>query len=157
MWFTKEAHAKNAELLETLLAFTGIDEDNIEFSYGFEVDSMMQISKRDLPQEQASQLLLLEEYVEMANAPFWEDRDLHDPVFVRIGLPARWNHNEGTFHLSHFILFLYDPDLVDMPPEQFALETAELRDDILSYTGISPGLITFSPFPQPEQGFPYPN
>jgi len=129
-------HYENERLREVLLAFTGIDAGNIDFELSGMVIAGWAPTRRDLTPEQSMYLDNLEAFMLSANAPFWYDKYLHDPVIVRIGLDGDWNFNTNVFHLSYFNIMLYDPSLLDLSEAEFERRTATLKEEIITITGV---------------------
>jgi len=140
----REGHEVNEELIETLLLFTGIDRDNINIEAHGEVFFGWTPTRTNLTHEQNTQLDALEVFKATVNAPFWNDRYLYDPVIVNIGLDGDWNYGSNLFNLTNFIVFLYDPELLDLTDSETTLHTASLREDIITSTGVEN--ITFRVF-----------
>ncbi|MCL2386254.1 MAG: hypothetical protein FWC89_01775 [Defluviitaleaceae bacterium] len=138
--FTSEEHANNEELLEVILAFTQIPHDEIETQTVALLYTGNQRSASDLTREERLDLRALESYKEEANAPFWYNRYLYDPVILRIRLPhcGHWTRQLGGYYGSspNFVLYLYDPDLLNLTPEEFAERTATFKEEIKSATGV---------------------
>ncbi|MCL2356760.1 MAG: hypothetical protein FWC70_06345 [Defluviitaleaceae bacterium] len=122
-----EKFAGNSDLEETLLFFTGISRDNIDFGVCEGRIFGWTPTRQNLTPEQNADLDALEAFKREANAPFWADRDIHDPVIVRIGFDGDWNFDTGQFYLTNFAVFLYDPDLTQI---------SALKDEIISATGV---------------------
>jgi len=131
-----EEHTNNEELKETLLFFTGIDKDNIDFEVAGEFIFGWTPTRADLTPEQNIDLDALEPFKSAANAPFWHDRYLHDPVIVSIGLDGEWDFNTNLFSLTGFDIFLYDPDLLDLTDDEIIQRTATIKSEIMSVTGV---------------------
>ena len=129
-------HYANDELRETFFIFTGIDRDNVDFEIAGEIVVGWTPTRNNLTPEQNMDFDALEAFKATANAPFWNDRYLHDPVIVNIGLDGRWNYDTGNFTLTQFIVALYDPELLDMTAEEAALRNTPLREEIIAATGV---------------------
>ncbi|MCL2386253.1 MAG: membrane lipoprotein lipid attachment site-containing protein [Defluviitaleaceae bacterium] len=145
MGFSSEEHAENEELMEVLLAFTQIPRNEIEILGGVSrAYRGFQRMRDDLNEEEKRDLLALEAYKETANAPFWQNRDLHDPVIVRIEFPhsgrsrnaIRMADGSPVFNPNSFILYLYDPDLLGLTIEEIAERTSALKEEITAATGV---------------------
>lgn len=131
-----EEFAGNEELKETFLLFTGISRDNVDFEVAGEYFLGWAPTRANLTPQQNADLDALESFKSTANAPFWYDRYLHDPVIVNIGFDGEWDFNTNQFSLSGFDIFLYDPDLLDLTDEEIIQRTAMLKDEIISATGV---------------------
>jgi len=133
----RECMYDNAELKEALLAFTGIDEDNISFLLYdpfIHGTNMHTLSRHWLTPRQRTDLEALETYMEQVNALFWHDRYRYDPMIVSVDPLGRQQHGFG---LHQYIITLYDPDLIGRSRIDIAWRTRSLRTEIIAATGVS--------------------
>ncbi|MCL2415632.1 MAG: hypothetical protein FWD01_02360, partial [Defluviitaleaceae bacterium] len=134
--FSEESFMNNQYLREVLTAFTGINGENIDFELleprrGVGVGN--EAFNRLSPEMQAD-LIALEEYMEIVNAPFWQDRYAHNPVIALITIS--WDFPDN------FVVFLYNPELLDLTEEEIAEHTAEFRNEIIAATGVENIIMT---------------
>jgi len=136
----RESMYYNENLRETLLAFTGIAEDNVHFmsmASNFFPTPYIRANYILTPSQQI-EFEALEAFKEEVNAPFWYNRYLHDPVIIRIDLSGRWRSNHHSrFILRNYVIVLYEPDLAGLTNTQIARHTRGLRDEITAATGVS--------------------
>jgi len=132
-----EYNFNNMELRETLLAFTGIAEDNIEFEPPMIFSVSWHPIRRDLTPRRQVNYDTLRAFQEKVNAPFWYDRYQHDPVIVQVNLVGRWRlRSHSRFILHNYHIMLYDQDLAGRSNISIAWRTRALRREIVAATGI---------------------
>lgn len=134
---SSQTHVENEQLIQTILTYTGISPDNIDVETDRFYTGWTR-SRHSLNPQELESLEALEAYKEIANAPFWQNRDLHDPVIVSISLPlgAYWDGDRSGIHSPYFTLHLYDPDLLDLTRDEFDERTATLKAEISAATGV---------------------
>jgi len=132
-------HIDNTALKEVLQVFTGIHEDNIDYKISglmWPLGFGWVAGRGSLTPEQQMDYDALEAFMLRANAPFWYDKYLYDPVIVEIVLDGRWNYRTVDFTLSNFYIMLYDPELLEMTGREIRQHTLDLRNEIVSATGV---------------------
>jgi len=140
--FSSQEYLEDEELISDLLKFTGICPENIEFyvfgrnSIGWEPFILEYLSP-----EQLADLDKIENFMDMVNAPFWEDTYNNDPVIYRISLPLPWA--ETDVYREYFIILPYEPALAHLTNREIGTHLAELKTELVDYTGINPELVVF--------------
>ncbi|MCL2378806.1 MAG: hypothetical protein FWC77_06745 [Defluviitaleaceae bacterium] len=134
----QEHHADSHQALkETILSYTGIDEDNLNLELSYALGMGWLPLRRNLTPLRQADYDALQTFKSAVNAPFWDDKYLHDPVIVQIRLDGRWNFDSAEFALSNFIIMLYDPDLENLTAQEVARRTLGFKNEITAATGVS--------------------
>jgi len=130
-------HINNEDLKELFFTFTGLDREETLITKGEErVIGWTVVSRSRLTPEQSADLLALEEFVLMVNAPFWEDRYQHDPVIIGIHSEGRISRRTNELNFTNHIIWLYDPDLMGLTRREIRQQTIGLRNEIIAATGV---------------------
>jgi len=148
---TCENQPHNQRLVNTLLEFSEICNENNQFEMILELFLGMVPTRQSLSQSQLEFLEALEGFMEIANAPFWEDMYNNDPVITHIGLPIATSF---IMRNPYFTIWLYDPDLIDLTPRQLATYTADLRREISEQIETETYRFEFKVNPCEERGQP---